>query len=254
MKRLLLSFLALAAAGPVAAQDSDLERKRDRFLAPDIQTGTRFARAAETAQESDARQMQKRIARCVFFGNKDEVRELLANSDFDRIDFAATSFTGEEFFDQIDFSQCIGRAMKQSQYKVWVQMQYSTLRNLLAEEVYLKDNKDAPVLAEGAPTLIKDRFAFTRGGPRAGVMAEVSDCVTYRNGAGAHAFLDSVPGNKGETEALEALWPTLLTCLETEDPPELSTSMLRMMIADGMWARSYYGAWSANESPETVAE
>lgn len=249
MKGIVLAIVGLALAAPAIAQDSDADRKRDRFLAPTAQIGSRFVRAAETAQESDARDRQKRLAKCVFYGRKDQVRELLANSDFDQIDFAATRFTGDDLFDQLNFSPCLGQAMKNSTYKLWVSMPYSTLRNLLAEEAYLYDNKVAPTLAAGAPTLIKSRFALTKGGPRAAVMAEVADCITYRDAAGAHAFLKETPGTKGEGEALEALGPTLLTCLQADEPPKLSTSMVRQMIADGMWARSHYGAFAAGTAP-----
>jgi hypothetical protein len=248
MRAVALALAALACAVPAAAQDEDGERKRDRFLAPDSQIGTRFLRAPETAQESEARERQKRLARCIFYGRKDEVREVLANSDFDRIDFAATRFTGETFFDELDFTNCLGRAMKNSQYKIYVTMPYGTLRNLLAEEAYLHDNKDAPVLAAGAPTVIKARFALTKGGPRAGALAEVADCITYRDAARAHAFLTEIPGTKGETEALEALGPTLITCLDVKEAPKLSTSMVRQMIADGLWSRSHHGAFAAVES------
>lgn len=254
MIRFLLAVLAFSLSFPAFAQDDDFERKRDRFMEPDSQLGTRFKQSPETASETDARQMQKRLARCVFYGNEEEIAELLANSDFDRIDFDATAFTSDEFFDDIDFGRCLGRSMKQSQYKILARIQYSTLRNLLAEEAYLYESKNSPVREDGAPTLIEDRFAYVKGSPRAAVLAKVSDCITFRNGPAAHVLLGEVPRSKGEGEALEALWPALLTCLEAEEPPELSTSMVRQMIADGMWARSHYSAWSKGPVEETVAE
>jgi len=254
VKRLIASFLVATIALPAIAQDSEIDRERDRFLRPDIQTGTRFKQEPEMASETDARQMQKRLARCVFYAKKEELNTLLANSDFDRIDFDATEFETEEFFDQIKFSRCLGRAMKASQYKIYASMRYSTLRNLVAEEAYLYANKDAPVREEGAPTLIEQRFAYLSGGARSAVLAEVSDCISYRNSAAAHELLDSTPGSSVETAALEALYPTLLTCLETDTPPAFSTSMVRLMIADGMWARSYYDGFTASMADAEVAE
>lgn len=245
MKRLIAFFVsAILLAGPLSAQDDD-DGKFDRFLDPELQVGTRFMREAETAGESDARKMQKRLARCIFFRNKDHVRKLLANSDFDRINFDALPFDERNFYDEIDFAKCISSATTASSFKLRVSMQYSTLRNLLAEEVYVKDNADAPVLEEGAPTKVPGRVTFGRSSPRAEVLAEVSDCISYRNGAVAHEFLSSKPGTSPELDAIEKLWPTLLTCLETENPPELSISMIRQMVADGMWARSHFDAWSA---------
>lgn len=243
----LVAAVGLAQSVPTAAQD-DWEAERDRFLSPDLQTGSRFLREPQTAQESDARQMQKALARCIFYANKDEVRDLLANSDFQFIDFAATSFDRQDFFDQLGFGNCLERAMTHSQYKIHVSMLYSTLRNLLAEEVYLYDNEVAPVRAPSAPTVIKARYAFTDGGARARAMAEVADCITYRNAAGADAFLRQVPGTSDEGDAIEALGPTLLTCLETDEAPKLSTSLVRQLVADGLWARSHYGSGAAAQS------
>lgn len=231
----------LFVSAPVFAQDEDWERERDRFLRPESQVGTRFKQSPETAEESDARQMQKRIAKCVFYRNKDDVRALLVNSDFDRIDFDAIESDPDTLFDDLDFGDCLGRAMKHSQYKIYATMRYSTLRNLLAEEAYLKDNDEASKLSEGAPKVLTSRFAFENGGPRAEVLAELSDCITYRNLPAADAVLRERPGTDDELEALDALGTTLVTCLDTEDPPEFSASMVRQLIADGLWARSHYG-------------
>ena len=248
MRLVLASLIGVSLCVPAMAQDDDWEKKRDRFLRPESVVGTRFKQEPETASETDSRQMQQRLAKCVYYDSMEELDTLLANSDFERIDFSATAFEPGEFFDDIDFSRCIGRAMKSSHYKMMVSMNYSTLRNLLVEEAYNHANKRAPVREEGAPLLVADRFAYTRGGPRAQVMAEVSDCISYRRPDLAHEFLDARPGTSKETEALEALYPTLLTCLETDDAGNLSTSMVRRMVADGMWARSYHGAFASDPS------
>ena len=254
MKFVLGTIVGFSLAIPAIAQDADWESKRDRFLRPESSLGTRFKQAPETASESDSRQMQQRLAKCVYFDSRDDLDTLLANSDFERIDFSATAFEPGEFFDDIDFSRCIGRAMKASHYKMMVSMSYSTLRNLLVEEAYNYANDNAPVRAEGAPMLVADRFAYISGGPRARVMAEVSDCISYRRPDLAHNLLKARPGTSKETEALEALYPTLLTCLETDDAGNLSTSLVRWMVADGMWARSYHGAFAAAETETADAE
>ncbi|MGE5952208.1 MAG: hypothetical protein ACM308_01095 [Qipengyuania vulgaris] len=254
MKILPTLIMAVALTAPAVAQDTMTEAELDRFLKPEAPIGTRFKQEPETASVSDARQMQKRLAKCVYYGNKTELNELLANSDFSRIDFSALEFSSEEFFDEIDFGRCLGRAMKGSQYKVYATMRYDTLRNLVAEEAYLYTNKQAPVREPDAPTVIDARFAKGRAGPQTEVLAEVSDCISYRNPQGAHDLLDSTPGSSGEGDALEALYSTLLTCLDTEEAPNLDTSMVRMMVADGMWTRSHYGAFAAAPSSTAEAE
>ncbi|MBX7457449.1 hypothetical protein K3152_04245 [Qipengyuania sp. 1NDH17] len=254
MKKPVILALASMVATPIAAQDSDHDRRMERFLRPESQIGTRFKQEPETAGEAETRQMQKRLAKCVYFGNKEELNELLDNSDFEQIAFADTQFKSGEFFDDIGFGRCIGRVMKRSQYKLAVSVSYSTLRNLIAEEAYLYENKDVPVRAPGAPLLIDQRFATQRGGMRAQSVSELADCLTYRNARASHELLDSTPATDKESEALEALYPTLLTCLETDEAPNLSTSLVRQMVADGMWSRSYYNGFAPAETNEAEAD
>lgn len=254
MKTAFVVLALLSLAVPVVAQETDIDRERDRFLRPEAPIGSRFKQEAQAADVADARQMQKRLAKCVYYGSKDELDTLLANSDFDRIDFSVLEFEAEEFFDEMDFGRCLGRAMKQSQYKIYATMQYSTLRNLVAEEAYLYSNKRPPVREEGAPTFIEARFIGRRAGPRSKVLAEVSDCISYRNAPAAHDLLDSTPGTSGEGSFLEALYPTLLTCLDAEEAPNLDPTMVRMLVADGMWTRSYYGAFETAQTKLTDTE
>ena len=256
MRYLIARMGAALVATPNAAQehDSEIDRERDRFLRPEAPIGTRFKQEPQTASVSDARQMQKRLAKCVYYANKDDANALLVNSDFDRIDFDAIDTDADELFDKLDFGRCLGRAMKQSQYKVYATMRYDTLRNLLAEEAYLYQNKQAPTRESDAPTLVEARFEDKTASPRTRVLAEVSDCISYRNPQGAHEFLDTTPGTSGETKAYEKIYGALLTCLETDEAPDLDTTMVRMMIADGMWARSNYGAFVSATNYSTEAE
>ncbi len=198
MIRCLTAVMALVVAAPTFAQDTqdDFERDRDRFLRPDIQTGSRFRQEPETASQSDARQMQKRLAKCVYYGEREMLDDLLVNSDFERIDFDEIAVEADKFFDEIDFGRCLGRAMKGSQYKVYASMRYSTLRNLVAEEAYLYANKSAPVRDPAAPTIIAQRYAVKSGNPRTGALAEVADCISYRDAATAHDLLELDAGHQ----------------------------------------------------------
>ena len=241
----LIPLLALSVAAVAQDTAEESERKMDRFMAPVSEIGTRFKRAPETAGQAESRDMQKRIAKCVFYRNKDDVRALLAKSDFDWIDFDALGRDAGTFYDEIDFGDCIGSAMKHSTYRMAVRMPYGTLRNLLAEEAYLKDYKQAPTISADSATVIEDRYAFTDGGPRAQSLALVADCLTYRDMAGVHAVLDTRPGSKGEGEAIDALGPTIMVCLEADEMPDIDTSMLRQVIADGAWARAHYTSEAA---------
>jgi len=230
--------LLIGMCAPAMAQDNV-----DRMMEPEIQTGTRFKQAPETAQEKEARDLQKRVARCVTYRNKKQVRQLLINSDYDRIRFEEAGIEPATMFDDLDVGDCLGRAMKHSTYRIHMRMPLGTLRNLLTEEVYLMDNKKPMQLASDAPKYLEVREAERRLGPRAGVLAELADCVTHTDIAAADELLRNRPGSEGESEALEALYPAFAQCgLETSEDSNLDKSMIRSVLADGLWARSYYGS------------
>tara|TARA_R110002072_G_scaffold81181_22_gene186170 strand:+ start:4077 stop:4826 length:750 start_codon:yes stop_codon:yes gene_type:complete len=232
---------ALATASPGQAQD-----EVDRFLEPGLQTGTRFKRAPETADQGEARGLQKRVAKCVYFRNKDASRELLAHSDMDRIDFDAFGQASDTLFEDLDVAECIGTVMRGSQYRMYMRIPYSTLRNLLAEEVYLQDNKVAVAIPANAPRDLENRYGYERLNPRTAALTLVGDCVTHSSVDDAHAFLESRPGSSDEEAMFDALAPTVVACHDTdEEEVALPISMIRQITADALWARSHYGAAAA---------
>ncbi len=213
------------------------------------QVGTRFLREPETADAAEARYMQKRVARCVYDRNEDEVRELLANSNFYSIDFAAIGYESETFFEEFGVRSCIGRLMRRADnrtYQMYMSIQYSTLRNLLAEEAYLGDYGAPAVTGNDAQQDIAERFAGERVHPQISTMAAMVDCMTFHAGDAAHALLSARPGSDEEVAAIDVLGPVIAGCANTSET-ELSipTSLIRQMAADGMWTRSYYAAGGA---------
>ena len=240
---LMIAATAMACAGPLGAQD-------DRFLDPELQTGSRFKQALETAGQAEAREMQKRVARCVFERKQDKVRNLLVHSDFNSIDFEAMGQDPGTWFDDFDVDQCMGRAMKYGQYKLRMIMPYATMRNLLAEEVYLNDHKQALTLQPGAAEKISERY-FQRKLDRQNVaMTELADCLSFHGSAQAHGLLRSRPGTKDEGAAFAALAPALGKCLQSKGEVELQLSLVRQVVADGLWARGYHQSRSAAEAAQ----
>lgn len=244
-------ILALVSLGLVLSHGPAASAQDEAFTGPDIRTGTRFKQVPETADQAEARGLQKRIAKCVFFRNKDTVRELLAHSDMDRIDFAAFDQEAETLFDDLDVAECMGTVMRSSQYRMYMRIPYPTLRNLLAEEVYLQDNKGGVVLPANAPRDLDSRYGYQRLNPRTAALTQVGDCMTHSSIDDTHAFLESRPGSRDEVAAFEALAPTVIACLDTsEDEVALPISMIRQITADALWARSHYGAAAAQGASE----
>lgn len=212
----------------------------------EMETGTRFAREPETADEAEGRWMQKRLAMCVFNRDEDLIREVLANSNFSYIDFDALPVEPDNFFDEIDFDHCMGRLFRGASnrtYHLSVQMPFSTLRNLLAEEAYLRDYGEPPVIEPTTPQEVWGRFQGSPAPRQVAVVARWGDCLTHNAPDAAHELLDSRPGSGSEEEALNALTPVFETCIgDAGGQQSISTSLIRQIAADGMWSRSYYGS------------
>jgi hypothetical protein len=165
------------------------------------------------------------------------------------IDFKAIGQDPETWFDDIDVDQCMGRAMKYGQYKLEMRMPYATLRNLLAEEVYLNDHQQALELGSGAQQSIPERD-FQRLGMRNAAMGKLADCISFNGPSQAHDLLRSRPGTKDEAAAFAALAPTLGQCLQSKGEVEIQPSLVRQVVADGLWARGYYQSRRAGDASE----
>lgn len=216
-----------------------------------LQTGTRFEREAETADAAQARWMQKRVANCVFNRNKEEARKILANSNFYSIQFDAIEQDPETLFDDLGVDFCIGRLMRGADnrtYRIYMQIQYSTLRNLLAEEAYLQDFDGPPAIDPATPQEVTGRFDGSGVHPQVNTMASLVDCLTYHASEQTHNLLRARPGSDDEEEAVTALGPVIVSCANTQEQQlQIPTSLIRQMAADGLWSRSYYGSTAAGE-------
>jgi hypothetical protein len=237
------AFLALTAAAAfvlptsVAAQESDdLSR-----LSSDIQTGTRFKLAPETPDAGKSREMQKEIARCATFRNKKLVREILAKSDPSQIAFGELSVDSSKLGEKLKINHCMTRAMSQSTVRLQMRFNYQAFRNIFAEEVYLMDVKKPREIAPGELEKVENRY-FVGGSanPMADVMAGMGDCFSYRAAAEGDAFLRTRPGTSGEREAVEAFMPVAAPCMGDNTEIDVDVSMMRKIVADGLWSRHHY--------------
>ncbi len=246
MRSAIIFIAAAASAVALPAQAQDAGENNNG-----LQTGTRFERAPETANAAEARWMQKRVANCVFNRNKAEVRELLANSDFYSIQFDRIEQEPETLFDDLEVSFCIGRLMRgvdDQAYHTYMQIQYATLRNLLAEEAYLRDFDGPPAVAQGVQD-VAARFTGVRAHPQVRAIASLADCLTFNAAQDAHELLNARPGTDSESEAIDRIGPVLAACANTdEESLTIQTSLIRQMAADGLWSRSHYAAAQVEES------
>ncbi|GGD52249.1 hypothetical protein GRI62_05560 [Erythrobacter arachoides] len=248
MKYLFATVLCAAAAAAVLTVPAQAQSQRQNNNG--MQTGTRFQRSAETADPDQGRRMQKQVANCVFSRNREDVRTLLANSNFYNVDFAAAGMDSETLFEDLEVNYCIGRLMRGADnqtYHTYMQIQFATLRNLLAEEAYLQDFDGPPTIDSASVQDVAGRFGPGRVHSQVTTMAALADCMTYNAMDAAHEMLDSRPGSNDEAEAVAVLGPVLATCANTDEASlSIGTSLIRQIAADGLWSRSHYGSGSAS--------
>jgi len=239
MRKLVLLSLALALSAQAGA-------KEPFKIDDEQQVGTRFLQAAESVDAQRGRAMQKLVAHCIYDRDKQEAVRLLTNSDFSRIDFDALGVSPDKAFEKFEISSCIEFVMSQNEYKMYMQFPLATMRNLLAEEAYLDDHRDGLTLAADASEAIEQRKA---AGARAGSIAVLEDCLTFNGAGAAHALLRSRPSSRDESTAFQALTPALKKCMpSTDKETSLNMSLVRQMVADGMWSRGYYQSGGAGET------
>lgn len=142
------SFVALAIAAcmavtgaPAATQDFRSDHE--------LNTGSRFSREPENAGQRRARQAQKTVARCVLNRNEDEIRGLLANSNFYSINVDRIDQDPDTIMDDLDISGCIAGVMRRGEDRMYMRFPYTTLRNLLAEEADLAASLIRQIVADG---------------------------------------------------------------------------------------------------------
>lgn len=217
---------------------SALAQDDDRGLDPATQVGTRFLLEPESVEAQTARYLQKRIANCIYNRDEETVEHLLANSDFYQIDYAAVGIASDALFDDLEMSHCMGRVMQGRYRELYIRFQNATIRNLLAEEAYLATVDDPSGSDGGGASEIPDRFAGRRVHPQVSQMAALTDCIVYGSPDAADAMLRSRPGSDAEVDAVGLLAPQFVECANSDEALTVSASLLRQMIADGLWARS----------------
>lgn len=233
--KLLLAFLTVLAL-PVSAAAQDLPD--GERMGSDLQTGSRFKMQAETPDAGKGREMQKRVARCVTYRSKTLVREILAKSDPSQIAYGELTIDAEDLSKELGVSKCISRAMSANTISMRMSYQFQTLRNLFAEEVYLMDVNDPLVIADNEPETLPNRyFVGGRANPMAEAMATMGDCFSYRGAVEGDAFLRTRPGTSEERDAVSAFMPVVDGCIGGADEMNVDVSMMRKIVADGLWSR-----------------
>ena len=238
----MIRYALAIATFAVIASPASAQREFDPDRVDKSAIGSRFKIAEESVNATQMRKFQKKIVRCTVSGDRDLARELLQKSDPASIDHRELSVSYNEMMEEMNFGRCIGRAMPRSARMMRVSYKPSVMRNLMAEEIYLYDNKEPLTINEGDPEYLENRyFAGGQSYTMAEVPARLADCIVYNAPVKSHEFIDTNPTTGGEDKAAAALTDTINACLPGEGEVSLTITQLRAYVADGLWSRSYYG-------------
>ncbi len=234
-------FLALCIGTALSTPTMGQERPTE--LEPETRLGSRIAQKPETMDLDAARQMRKHFARCIYERHAKLADRYLVSSDPTDVDFDMLGIGSDDLHDQFSLSECLTRAMTINQSKVLMRFDQRLLRPLLAEEAYLKQNKQALSLTTDAEIYLSGRrFVSASMDTRAKALGAFADCVIYQAPAVSDAMLRAKPASSDESKAVQALVPALSACIVEGQQVSLTADTIRSLVAEGLWARSHYGS------------
>lgn len=218
-------------------------------LAPEPQTGSRFAKAAEQIEQTKLRIMMKDMARCVFSKQPNLVRKLLQSSDVGGVDFERLGVSEPNLIKRFPLSTCLVRSMDDQVSTAQLNLNTTTLRSVLAEEVYLSEYNTPIEIPDGqSETLANRYFTPSDNNAKSAAFGAFTDCVVYKSPQDADAVLRTRPGSEQEKTAVRALIPALSACIIKDQEVTLTEAGIRTIVADGLWSRSHYGSMAICDS------
>ncbi len=235
IRPLILAAIALAAvSGSAQAQNSG------NVYRP---TGTRIISQGETVDPDFARRLLKLTAACVNRYDSEGVVALLRGGNQVAVDYADAGVRDEADLSPLRLSECLHEALNGSQVVVEMRIPPRALRTVLAEEAYLQRHAGPLEIASGSPQVLTGRAVIGGQTPeQSQAMGIFADCLVYHAPAEADRLLRGPVGGDIESESVRALVPTISLCLSDGQQANFTTSAIRDFIADGLWARSEYGA------------
>ncbi len=241
-KGLLSCLLAVSfLAAPVHAQEE-----------PESKTGSRLKEEPKPTKTNpksndvdETRRIAKRFGQCLFDRRSGQSITLLTASDYWAIDYAKLGEAEFLLTNRILMEQCLGRVGRVRSTGIQMQVTNLAIRSSLTEAAYLDKygDEDQPIeIPSEAPEFLPNRF-YVEGETfeNARAAAAMADCVVYQDPVNAHAIVHTKPASKEELAAVKTVVPALGRCIPAGTDMKLNVESIRAFIADGLWARSYYG-------------
>ena len=206
-------------------------------------TGTRIGQARQTADPDFARRMLKTTAACVSRLDSAGVVALLRGDSHAALNYAAAGIQNEDDHSPLELSQCLTEAMNGSQVVMEMRIPPRALRTVLAEEAYLKRHSAPLEIAAGSPRVLVGRAVI--GGETAAqsqALGIFADCLVFNAPNEADRLVRGPVGGTTERDNARALSASISQCITAGQQANFSTSAIRDIVADGLWARSEFDA------------
>ena len=220
-------------------------------LKPYTPAGTRIASNPKAIDPDLARKMKKDFARCIYERDADVVDRLLNSSDPKTVNFEQLGFDEADLVEKLGMSKCLSRAMTDDQLRAMMSFQIDGLRPLLAEEAYLSARREPPQIGPDDEEFLTNRV-FVESGKvvQARLYGALADCIVFNAPADADRLLRTTPASDDELAAVNALVPTLGSCVTQGQEIVLMPLSVRALVADGLWSRVRFGAERVMEAAE----
>ena len=256
LRALLAGCLMLAlAAGEVAyAQSNDNDytplnsRIRRERQFPTEPVATFAPRQLSEVEGRRSRDMGGQFARCLWTRSNEKALDYLARTDFGVRSFAQIGLTSsQDVLDRYPIETCLDRVASMNNSGVSLRYGADSMRRWLLVEAYLGLWPSGPTWIVPGHVVATRNYPLSAADPQVRGVMDFADCVTIGDANSSDLLVRTQPGSADEAAAIEYLMPTLSACLAQGNQIELTPSVLRLWLAEGLWH-------AANNSTPAPAE
>ncbi len=205
---------------------------------PEARTGSRIPVKPHLLDPVRMGAVVKGFGKCLYAQSKPVVIRLLAASDPMSIDYDAAKIKQSSLQRDLGMQKCLGDQAGVDEFALGLKFPPMRLRAMLAEEDYLANHSEVPILPKDAGETVSRIFS-TKGEKlqSAKALADFADCVVFNDTPRTDAYLRTVPGSAEERVIARLIAPVLGKCLTRGLTLSFTPESIRGIIADGMWTR-----------------
>lgn len=204
-------------------------------LQPQRETGSLIPVQPNRLDQKAAGIVRKGFAQCIYQRARPKVLIFLQHTDLESVDLAGAKI--RDVKRDLRLADCLSEQVGFTQLALGFSLQPQSLRDMLAEEVYLAANRATPALPMSPQPLNGSFISIGDALDQAKSLSAFIDCTILKDIPDADALLRTMPGSDKEHDAAAALAPALGACLNQGHNVVLTPASIRGFIAFGMWNR-----------------